>query len=372
MNNQMTGTKRTVPPFRYDIVGSFIRTDEVKTARSQYQQGEITAQQLSVIENSEIAKLVAKEQAIGLQAITDGEFRRSWWHLDFFLGIKGTQKISLNQERNLQGTRIKPETFCIVDKIEFKDHPMVEHFRYLNSLAATGIAKFTIPSPALFHFVEHHTGNTVYTDNEQLLQDIITVYKAAVQAFYDAGCRYLQLDDTAWGTLCSARHRAYLQSQGLDPDQLAKDYVRLINESIADHPPDMTITLHICRGNLHSAWFAAGGYEPIAAELFANAKVDAFFLEYDNERSGDFKPLRFIDKQLVVLGLVTTKHGGLEHKEQLKARIAEATHYVDIDQLCLSPQCGFASTEEGNMLTEEEQWDKIRLVVETANEIWTK
>lgn len=373
MKNHMTGTKRNIPPFRYDIVGSFLRPDEVKAARVQYDQGKITVEQLCAIENSEIAKLVAREKGLGLQAITDGEFRRSWWHLDFFLGIKGTQKVLLNQARTLQGTSVKPETFHIVHKIKFENHPMVEHFQYLKSLVEGDcIPKFTIPSPALFHFVERHTGNTVYTDNEQLLQDIIVVYKTAVQAFYDAGCRYLQLDDTAWGTLCSERHRAYLKNQGIDPDQLARDYVRLINESIADRPSDMTITLHICRGNLHSAWFASGGYEPVAAELFSNAKVDAFFLEYDNERSGDFKPLRFIHNQLVVLGLVTTKHGGLERKEQLKARVAEAAQYVDIDQLCLSPQCGFASTEEGNRLTEEEQWDKIRLVVETANEIWTK
>ena len=372
MINKVTGKKRNAPPFRYDIVGSFLRTDEIKTARIQYKNGEITAQQLSAVEDTEIAKLVKKEKEIGLKAVTDGEFRRSWWHLDFFLGIEGTQKISLNQEINLQGARTKAETFKIIDKIIFKNHPMVEHFKYLKSIAGDFVPKFTIPSPALFHFVQNSNENYVYKDNEKLLQDIIIVYKAAIKAFYDAGCRYLQLDDTSWGTLCSERHRDHLRAMGIDPGRLAKDYVRLINESIADHPNDMTVTLHVCRGNFHSTWFASGGYEPIAQELFPNAKIDGFFLEYDNERSGDFKPLQFIKNQFVVLGLVTTKHGGLESKEQLKARITEAARYVNIEKLCLSPQCGFASTEEGNILTEEEQWDKIRLIIETANEVWTK
>lgn len=370
MRNQLSGSKRAAPPFRYDIVGSFLRTAEIKAARRQYENREITARQLWRIENREIEKLVAKEKELGLKAVTDGEFRRSWWHLDFFLGIQGTQKISLNQGMNLQGARTKAEAFRIVDYLEFVHHPMLEHFQYLKALASGSVPKFTIPSPALFHFVQSYNENTVYKDNEQLLRDIAKVYQTAIQAFYDAGCRYLQLDDTAWGTLCSERHRAHLKSRGIDPGRLARDYVRLINSSIADRPDDMTVTLHVCRGNFHSAWFAAGGYEPIAGELFANARVDGFFLEYDNERSGDFRPLRLVKDQLVVLGLVTTKHGGLESKEMLKARVAEAAQYVNIEQLCLSPQCGFASTEEGNLLTEEEQWDKIRLVIETADEIW--
>nr|WP_092074675.1 5-methyltetrahydropteroyltriglutamate--homocysteine S-methyltransferase [Dendrosporobacter quercicolus]NSL47645.1 5-methyltetrahydropteroyltriglutamate--homocysteine S-methyltransferase [Dendrosporobacter quercicolus DSM 1736]SDN08066.1 5-methyltetrahydropteroyltriglutamate--homocysteine methyltransferase [Dendrosporobacter quercicolus] len=371
MRNQLTGGKRSAPPFRYDIVGSFLRTAEIRAARRNFENGQITAEQLCRIEDEEIAKLVAKQQALGLKAVTDGEFRRSWWHLDFFLGIQGTEKISLNQGMNLQGARTKAESFRVVDQLEFQCHPMLAHFQYLRTLAVGVIPKLTIPSPALFHFVQGYHENTVYKSNEQLLHDIVKVYQAAIQAFYHAGCRYLQLDDTAWGALCSPRHRAHLTERGIDPDQLARDYVRLINASIAGRPADMAITLHICRGNFHSSWFGAGGYEPIAGELFGNANVDGFFLEYDNERSGDFKPLRFIKKQLVVLGLVTTKHGGLESKEMLKARLAEASQYLHLEQLCLSPQCGFASTEEGNILTEEEQWDKLRLVIETANEIWT-
>lgn len=372
MIKELIGKKREAPPFRYDIVGSFLRTDEIRTARIQLEKGEITFDQLTAIENIEIKMLVQKEKNIGLKAVTDGEFRRSWWHLDFFLGIKGTEKIILNQGKNLNGSRIKAETFRVIDKIKFGNHPMVEHFKYLKSITEDCIPKFTIPSPALFHFVESHNGNNVYKTNEELLTDIVEVYKSAVKAFYEAGCRYLQLDDTAWGSLCSERHREHLKSKGIDPNELARDYVRLINESIADRPEDMVITLHICRGNFHSSWFASGGYQPIAEILFPNCKVDGFFLEYDNERSGDFTPLRFIKNQFVVLGLVTTKHGGLENKEQLKARIAEASRYVDINQLCLSPQCGFASTEEGNILTEEEQWEKVKLVIETAKEIWVE
>lgn len=370
MISPITGSARNAPPFRYDIVGSFLRSAEIKAARSMAEQGEITAEQLQEIENKEIAELLKHEKALGLKAVTDGEFRRSWWHLDFFLGIKGTQKIVLNQGSGSKESPQRAESFKIVGKIAFEDHPMVAHFTQLQQLAGDTMAKMTIPAPSLFHFVQDYNGNEIYPDQPLLYQDIIAVYKAAIGAFYDAGCRYLQLDDTTWGTLSSGRHRAHLRSRGVDPEQLAKDYVRLINESIAGKPEDMTIALHVCRGNLRSTWFAAGGYEPVAEVLFGEAQVDAFFLEYDNERSGDFSPLRFIRDQFVVLGLVTTKHGGLESKEQLKLRIAEAAQYVNIDKLCLSPQCGFASTEEGNILTEEEQWDKIRLVIETANEVW--
>ncbi|MDP4098758.1 5-methyltetrahydropteroyltriglutamate--homocysteine S-methyltransferase [Paenibacillus sp. P96] len=372
MPTSIMGTKRNTAPFRYDIVGSFLRPESIKEARRRLEAGEMTQQQLLDVENEEIARLVGREQELGLRAITDGEFRRSWWHLDFFLGIKGTRKISLNRGNGRVEAGTRAESFQIVDKIAYDQHPMVEHFKQLHALAGASVAKMCIPSPSLFHFVQYYNGNEVYADQEELYRDIVNVYRSVIQAFYEAGCRYLQLDDTAWGTLCSERHREHLQSLGMDPDRLAADYVRLINESIMDKPQDMTIALHVCRGNYQSTWFASGGYEAIAEQLFSNAKVDAFFLEYDNERSGDFRPLRHIRDQFVVLGLVTTKHGGLESKEQLKARIAEAAQYVHIDQLCLSPQCGFASTEEGNLLSEEEQWDKIRLVIETANEIWTK
>ncbi|APM39363.1 5-methyltetrahydropteroyltriglutamate--homocysteine S-methyltransferase [Clostridium kluyveri] len=370
MNNQVIGRKRDVPPYRYDIVGSFLRPEEIRLARRQYEKKEISKEELKKVEDIEIAKLVKKQKKIGLRAVTDGEFRRGWWHLDFFLGIKGTERIKISQGSNSYNKLMKAETFRVIDNIKFKNHPMIDDFKYLKGITEGCIPKFSIPSPALFHFVESYNSNRFYKDNEKFLCDIIDVYKHAIKAFYDAGCRYLQLDDTTWGTLCSEIHRKRYVELGVDPDKLAKDYVRLINESISCCPKDMTIALHICRGNFHSMWFAAGGYEPVSRELFSNTKVDAFFLEYDNERSGDFSPLRFVKDQIVVLGLVTTKHGGLESKEELKARIFEACKYVDIDKLCLSPQCGFASTEEGNLITEEEQWAKLELIVETAKEIW--
>jgi len=367
MSNKIIGHKRNMPPFSYDIVGSFLRTDEIKNAHRQYKDGSITKEELRNIEDIEIEKLVYKEKSIGLKAVTDGEFRRSWWHLDFFLGINGTQKINLNNFK-IQG--IKAESFKIIDKIEFKGHQMIEDFKYLKAITKNCMPKFTIPSPALFHFVQSRNGNNVYDNEIDLFKDIVKVYRDAITAFYNAGCRYLQLDDTSFGTLCSSSHREHLKALGQNPDDIVKKYVNLINETTKDKPTDMTIVLHICRGNLHSSWFAAGSYEPIAKELFSKCKVDGFFLEYDDERSGSFEPLRFINNQFVVLGLITTKHGGLESKDQLKRRIFEAAKYVNIDKLCLSPQCGFASTEEGNLLTEEEQWDKLKLMIEVANEIW--
>ncbi|MDT8716814.1 5-methyltetrahydropteroyltriglutamate--homocysteine S-methyltransferase [Clostridium sp. 19966] len=357
-------------PFHYDIVGSFLRTEEIKAARFEYENKNITASRLRQIEDIEIMKLVEKQKQIGLKAVTDGEFRRSWWHLDFFKGIKGVEKISLNQGINFKSPKTKAETVRIKDKIYYEIHPMLEDFKYLKSIAGECIPKFTIPAPSLFHFVISNNENKAYRDNEELFSDIVKVYSEALKDFYAAGCRYIQLDDTTWGTLCSERHRQHFKSKGIDPDTLAKEYSSLINESIKECPEDMLIAMHVCRGNLRSAWFASGGYEPVAKELFGKVNVDGFFLEYDDERSGDFAPLRFIKNQFVALGLITTKHGGLESKEHIKAKISEAARYVDIKNLCLSPQCGFASTEEGNLITEEEQWDKVKLVIDTANEVW--
>lgn len=370
MENFNQAKPRTSPPFRYDMVGSFLRTPELKLARKLFDEGLIDATQLTKVEDEQISALIAKQKEMGLLAVTDGEFRRSWWHLDFFWGIGGTRKIEMSQTSNVAGMQIKPQSFEIVDKLSYQTHPMIAHFKTLQELAGDTLVKFTIPSPSLFHFVSLQHKNQIYTDQEQFIRDIVTVYQAAIQDFYDAGCRYLQLDDTAWGNLCSSRHRVHLKTQGYDPDQLALQYVKMLNDAITNRPDDMTITLHVCRGNLHSTWFASGGYEPVAEQLFGQVNVDGFFLEYDNERAGGFEPLKFIKDQQVILGLVTTKHGGLESKEMLKARIAEAAKYVDINQLCISPQCGFASSEEGNILTEEEQWDKVSLVIETAQEVW--
>lgn len=372
MQSPVIGTTRTNPPFRCDLVGSFLRPPELIEARKLHREGALTDEGLTELETAEIIKLIQRQKEAGLPVVTDGEFRRSWWHLDFFFGVEGTEKIDLNAAAGRTDAKQRAETFRVANKISFGDHSMLRHFESLRDLAAGSgmMPKMTIPSPALFHFVQRYNGGDAYAGDEELFADIVQVYRDAIQAFYNAGCRYLQLDDTSWGTLCSLLHRTQLRSQGTDPDQLAADYVRLINESIAERPDDMVIALHVCRGNFHSTWFASGGYEPVAEVLFGGCKVDAFFLEYDNERAGGFEPLRFIRDQFVVLGLVTTKHGGLESKEVLKARIAEAASFVSIDQLCLSTQCGFASTEEGNLLTEDEQWEKIRLVAETAAEVW--
>lgn len=362
--------KRIELPFHYDIVGSFLRSEEIKIARKQYEQRKIDSLRLREIEDIEIEKLVKKQKEIGLRTVTDGEFRRAWWHLDFFKGIEGIEKVSLNNGISFRSEKTRAETVEIIEKLHYEAHPMLEDFKYLKSISGESIPKFTIPSPALLHFVVSNNENKVYSSNEELYDDIIKVYRKVLKDFYDAGLRYLQLDDTSWGTLCSERHRQHFKARGIDPDGLTQDYRTLINESIKECAEDMLIAMHVCRGNLKSAWFAAGGYEPVAKELFGRVKVDGFFLEYDDERSGDFKPLRFIDNKFVALGLVTTKHGGLENKKSIQAKINEAAKFVDMKVLALSPQCGFASTEEGNIITEEEQWDKIKFVIDTAKEVW--
>ncbi|MFS0780682.1 5-methyltetrahydropteroyltriglutamate--homocysteine S-methyltransferase [Bacillus sp. 1P06AnD] len=375
-NTFKQAVKRDQAPFRADHVGSLLRPHSVKEARLQFQNGDITIEQLRSIEDVEIKKVVEKQKQLGFKAVTDGELRRSWWHFDFLAGLEGVEKVQTNKGYAFSGVQTKAEAIEINGRIGFSEaHPMLEDFRYLKSVAGEHIAKFTIPSPAMLHLVavvrnEQYEPLDMYKENEDLLQDIIQAYQKAIQAFYDAGCRYLQLDDTSWGGLSSKETRKKYSDRGIDPVQLAKEYVRLINESIKDRPADMIITMHICRGNFRSTWLTSGGYDPVAEELFANAEVDGFFLEYDNDRSGDFKPLRYIKGQQVVLGLITSKTGELENREGILKRIEEAAEYVDMNQLCVSPQCGFSSTEEGNIITEEEQWKKLELVVSIADEVW--
>ena len=363
------------PPFRADHVGSFLRPESVKKARKQLQDDEITAENLRMVEDEAIRQLVEKQKQCGLKAVTDGEFRRSWWHLDFFAGLQGIQKTTTNKGFVFHGVHTKAESVELAGPVGFSNHPMLRDFAFLKSCAGEHTAKMTIPSPAMLHFVlavrnEQFTLPDFYGSESALLEDIANAYKDALKAFYDAGCRYLQLDDTSWGALCSAEQRAALTKRGIDPAALAAKYVNLVNAAIADRPADMAVTMHICRGNFRSTWFSSGGYEPVAQELFGKARLDGFFLEYDSERAGDFTPLRHMRDQQVVLGLVSSKTGTLEDRDAIKARIAEAAQIVPLEQLCLSPQCGFSSTEEGNTLTEEEQWNKIRLVVEVAKSIW--
>ena len=368
--------RRSAPPFRYDVVGSFLRPPALKKARQQLAEGTISREQLRSVEDSEIVNLVRKQKSLGLQAVTDGEFRRSWWHLDFLWNLDGVAKVAAEHGSiAFHGKDTKAETIAIRGKIDFSEHPFLRDFKFTQGIAGDTLAKVTIPSPSMLHLIttvrkEDYRPIALYRDNDALLADIAAAYKKAIAAFYEAGCRYLQLDDTSWGEFCSAEKRAQYAERGFDLDELARSYVKMINDAIADRPSDMTVTMHICRGNFRSTWFSAGGYEPVAPILFANCAVDGFFLEYDSDRAGDFQPLRFIQKQQVVLGLITSKDGVLENKAEVIARIGEAARYVDINQLCLSPQCGFASTEEGNILTEEQQWQKIALVKEIAEAVW--
>lgn len=366
--------QRHQAPFRADIVGSFLRPDAIKQARQQFAQGEISADQLRHVENEEIRQVVEQQCACGLHVVTDGEFRRAWWHFDFFAGLEGVELFEAEQGIQFNGVQTKAHGVRVTGKVSFKDHPMLEDFRYLKSISGDAQPKMTIPSPSVLHFRGGRKviDATVYPELDAYFDDLATTWRDAIRAFYDAGCRYLQLDDTVWAYLCSDEQRKQIVARGDDPEELARIYARVLNKALEGKPEDLTIGLHVCRGNFRSTWISEGGYEPVAEVLFGGVNVDAFFLEYDNDRSGDFAPLRFVrpGKQQVVLGLITTKNGELENPEGVKARVEEAAKYVDISQICLSPQCGFASTEEGNSLTPEQQWEKVRLVTRIAEQVW--
>ncbi|PWC21246.1 5-methyltetrahydropteroyltriglutamate--homocysteine S-methyltransferase [Brenneria roseae subsp. roseae] len=366
---------KTRPPFRADVVGSLLRPEAVKQARIQYQAGEISASQLRSVEDREILRVVELQRKTGLQVVTDGELRRAWWHFDFFAGLHGVERYEAEQGIQFNGIQTKSHAIRVIDKVSFNpQHPMLDHFRYLNGIAGDAVAKMTIPSPSVMHFRGGRKAidNKVYPDLAAYFDDLAQTWRDAIHAFYDAGCRYLQLDDTVWAYLCSDDQKRQIRERGEDPEQLARIYADVLNNALADKPNDLVVGLHVCRGNFRSTWISEGGYEPVAEILFGKVNVDAFFLEYDTERAGGFEPLRFIKPghQQVVLGLITTKTGALESVEAVQARIAEAAKFVDIKQICLSPQCGFASTEEGNSLTEEQQWDKLKLVVDIASRVW--
>jgi len=366
--------KRTSPPFRADQVGSLLRTGPLKDARGRRQRGEISADELRAVEDREIEWVIREQEAVGLEAVTDGEFRRSWWHFDFLKGLDGVEGYTTDQGIQFQGVQTRAEGVRVTGKVGFSDgHPMLEHFRFLKA-HARGVPKMTIPSPSVLHFRGGRGGisREVYPDLEAFFDDVTRAYAQAVRAFAEAGCRYLQLDDTVWGYLCSAEQREQARQRGDDPTRLPAIYARVINAAIADRPADMTITTHVCRGNFRSTWISEGGYESVAETLLGTVDVDGYFLEYDTERAGGFEPLRFLPRggKQVVLGLITSKSGTLEGKDDVKRRIDEATKFVALEQLCLSPQCGFASTEEGNVLTADQQWAKLRMIVEVAREVW--
>ncbi len=365
--------QRTMPPFRADHVGSLLRPPALKEARAKHERNEISADALRAVEDREIEKAIRKQEEIGLKLATDGEFRRSWWHFDFFRGLDGVLFYVADHGIQFHGVQTKAHALKVTGKIGFSGHPMLGHFKFLKAHTRV-MPKMTIPAPSTFHFRQGRIAisREVYPDLDAFFDDLAKAYRDAIRAFYAAGCRYLQLDDTAWAMACDPSERAHSKDRGDDPDTLPKRYARLTNAALEGKPTDMSITMHSCRGNFRSTFIASGGYDFVAEQLLGNTNLDGYFLEYDNERAGGFEPLQFFpngNKQLV-LGLVTSKAGKLENKDDIKRRIDEATKYVALDQLCLSPQCGFASTEEGNVLSEKEQWAKLRLVVEIADEVW--
>lgn len=366
-------TARTKPPFRADMVGSLLRTGPVKDAREKVAKGDMRPADLTAIEDVEIAQLVKKQESVGLQAVTDGEFRRAFWHFDFLENLTGVKGVESDSGIQFKGVTTKAHGIRVMNKIDFPDdHPHLAHFRYLKSVAAR-TPKMTIPSPSMLHYRGGRKAidMTAYRNMDEYYADLGKAYAKAVKAFYDAGCRYLQLDDTSLSYFCDPEQRKMLADRGDDPDKLIHIYRELINAATAAKPADMTITTHTCRGNFKSTFIASGGYEPVADMVFNQINVDGYFMEWDDDRSGGFEPLRFLPKgKHVVLGLVTTKVGAIESKDNLKRRIEAAAKYAPLDQLCLSPQCGFASTEEGNLLAEEEQWAKLALIVEVAREVW--
>ena len=365
-------------PFRLDHVGSFLRPERLKEARAKFNAGEINAEELERVENEEIIALIEKEKELGLKSVTDGEFRRAFWHLDFLENLDGVELVEVDHfSVQFKDKDVKPKTLRIVGKVDFSEnHPFVKHFKFLKEHAGDTPVKLTIPSPSMLHLItqvreKNYVPIERYKDNEALFfDDVVAAYRKALQCFYDLGCRNIQLDDTSWGEFCALDKREAYEARGFDLEQIARDYVDVLNRVIEWKPEDLVVNMHICRGNFRSTWFSSGGYEPVAKTLFGHCRVDGFFLEYDSDRAGDFTPLRYIKNQKVVLGLITSKSGDLEDKGEVIARIKEASQYVPLEQLCLSPQCGFSSTEEGNILTIEAQWDKLKLIDEIVHEVW--
>lgn len=363
---------RTQPPFRADMVGSLLRSTAVKEAREKKAAGKLSAAELTAIEDQAIKALVKKQEAIGLQAVTDGECRRSFWHFDFLenlTGVLGHETAGIA----FKGVTTKGHGVRVTGKLDFPaDHPHLVHFNYLKSITSH-VPKMTIPSPSMLHYRGGRKAVDIsaYYRIEDYYADLGKTYAKAVKAFYDAGCRYLQLDDTSLSYFCDPEQRKMLAERGDNPDELIHVYRDILNTATAAKPKDMVITTHTCRGNFKSTFIASGGYEPVAAMVFNEINVDGYFMEWDDERSGGFEPLRHLPKgKHVVLGLVTSKFGAIESVDSLKRRIDQAAKFVPLEQLCLSPQCGFASTEEGNVLAEEEQWAKLARIVDVAKQVW--
>lgn len=374
-------TKQTTSPFHYDIVGSFLRPEKLKTARKEFEDGEILKEELDAIEDESIINLIKKQEDAGLKAVTDGEFRRSWWHLDFFWGFQGIEFFVPEHGYFFHGEETRPGTVIVTEKISGENHPFIDHFKFTRAHTSKGVeVKQTIPAPAqiLVELLRPDVIDKVrkiYPTNESLIKDIIKAYRQVISDFYDAGARTIQLDDCTWGVLVGPLPKGFMDEQNKDERDVRKElahlYLRINNEVLADQPEDLILNTHVCRGNYHSTWASSGSYADVADPLFTSENVNAYYLEYDTERSGGFEPLAEVSgEKKIVLGLITSKDGKLEDRQQVIKRINEATKYIPLNRLYLSPQCGFASTEEGNILTEEQQWKKIDLIKSIAEEIW--
>ena len=369
----MTSITRRTPPFRADHVGSLLRTAALKAARGRHERGEIDADDLRAVEDEEIVALIRRQEAVGLKSITDGEYRRASWQTDFLVGLDGVGSYYGERKFKFQGPQPRPILLRLKGKLGgFSGHPMIGHFEFV-AARTKATPKMTIPSPSTLHFRygREAVPEAIYPDMDDFYRDLGETYRKTVAALADAGCRYLQLDEVNLAYLCDPALREQVFARGDDPAALPFVYADMINAAVAGAPADMTVTMHLCRGNFRSSFVASGGYEPIAEMLFNTITVHGYFMEFDTARAGGFEPLRFVPKgKHVVLGLVTSKAGVLERRDELKRRIDEAAKFVDLDQLCLSPQCGFASTEDGNVLAEEEQWAKLRMIVEVAQDVW--
>lgn len=366
--------QRNRPPFRADQVGSLLRSSALKDARAKRERGETTAEQLKAVEDREIEALIRKQESVGLRSITDGENRRKSWQTDFIAALPGIKTVLGQRKVAFQGG-VQPQQLLVrvAEKLgRFDTHPMIEHFKFVKDHTEQ-TPKMTIPSPSAVRFRDGREAvpEQIYPDMNEFYRDLGQTYRKVVRAFADAGCRYLQMDEVNLTYLCDSNLRQQVVDRGENPDELLHAYADMINAAMSDIPSDMMITMHLCRGNFRSTFIASGGYEPVAEVMFNKINVHGYFMEFDSERAGGFEPLRFVPKgKQVVLGLVTSKTGTLESKDAIKRRIEQASKFVPLEQLCLSPQCGFASSDEGNTLAEEEQWAKLRMIAEIAEEVW--
>lgn len=368
-------------PYHYDVVGSFLRPNSIKEARQKYVTGEISKETLKQVEDEAIIDLIHKQEEIGLKAVTDGEFRRSWWHLDFFWGLQGVEKVYLDKGYSFENVETRAESAKIVSELRGKKHPFVEHFKFTKAHASKKTeVKQAIPAPAQFIQEVRRPENLeslqqVYSTLDELVDETVKAYKEVIKDLYEAGARTIQFDDCTWGVLVGEYPAEFTDTEKKNKEQnrneLKELFVTVNNRVIDGLPEDLIINTHVCRGNYQSTWSASGGYDNVAAPLFSRESVNAYYLEYDSDRAGAFEPLKHIPEgKKVVLGLITSKSGDLEDKGDVIERIKEASQYVPLENLHLSPQCGFASTEEGNILTEEQQWNKLRFIREVAAEVW--